>query len=139
MSATMEISPMRTIRSTLLLSAFATTLFTSAPASALPLAPATGGTGLATQLAAPLPTMQVRNGGAVAAGILGGMLLGGFIASQRPYYYGGYEPYPYYQSYYPAYRAYPGDPVAYCMRRFRSYDPYSMTYLGYDGFRHPCP
>jgi hypothetical protein len=29
--------------------------------------------------------------------------------------------------------------VIYCIRRFRSYDPYSRTYLGYDGYRHPCP
>ena len=29
--------------------------------------------------------------------------------------------------------------VDYCMRRFRSYDPGSGTYLGYDGLRHPCP
>jgi hypothetical protein len=29
--------------------------------------------------------------------------------------------------------------VAYCMQRFRSYDPRSGTYLGYDGLRHPCP
>jgi hypothetical protein len=33
----------------------------------------------------------------------------------------------------------PGDAVAYCMQRFRSYDPASGTYLGYDGLRHPCP
>jgi len=32
-----------------------------------------------------------------------------------------------------------GDPVAYCMQRFRSYDPASGTYLGFDGLRHPCP
>jgi BA14K-like protein len=32
-----------------------------------------------------------------------------------------------------------GDVVAYCMQRFRSYDPSSGTYLGYDGYRHPCP
>ncbi|MBV9560851.1 MAG: BA14K family protein, partial [Bradyrhizobium sp.] len=31
------------------------------------------------------------------------------------------------------------DPVAYCSARFRSYDPRSGTYLGYDGLRHPCP
>jgi hypothetical protein len=31
------------------------------------------------------------------------------------------------------------DAIAYCMRRFRSYDPESMTYLGLDGLRHPCP
>jgi hypothetical protein len=29
--------------------------------------------------------------------------------------------------------------VGYCSRRFRSYDPASGTYLGYDGYRHPCP
>lgn len=28
---------------------------------------------------------------------------------------------------------------AYCSQRFRSYDPGSGTYLGYDGQRHPCP
>jgi predicted lipid-binding transport protein (Tim44 family) len=35
--------------------------------------------------------------------------------------------------------AVPNDAVAYCMQRYRSYDPSSGTYLGYDGFRHPCP
>jgi hypothetical protein len=28
---------------------------------------------------------------------------------------------------------------AYCFSRFKSYDPASGTYLGYDGNRHPCP
>ncbi len=31
-----------------------------------------------------------------------------------------------------------GDP-SYCAQRYRSYDPASGTYLGYDGQRHPCP
>jgi hypothetical protein len=31
------------------------------------------------------------------------------------------------------------DAIGYCMQRYRSYDPNSMTYLGNDGFRHPCP
>jgi len=26
-----------------------------------------------------------------------------------------------------------------CVQRFKSYDPDSGTYLGYDGHRHPCP
>jgi CubicO group peptidase (beta-lactamase class C family) len=43
-------------------------------------------------------------------------------ASAWPYYYGDYD-----------------SAVAYCMRRFRSYDPASRTYLGYDGYRHSCP
>ncbi|EAQ37332.1 hypothetical protein NB311A_03454 [Nitrobacter sp. Nb-311A] len=29
--------------------------------------------------------------------------------------------------------------MAYCAQRFRSYDPGSGTYLGTDGYRHPCP
>ena len=28
---------------------------------------------------------------------------------------------------------------AYCEQKYRSYDPASGTYLGYDGDRHPCP
>jgi len=28
---------------------------------------------------------------------------------------------------------------AYCMNRYKSYDPGSGTYLGYDGNRQPCP
>jgi BA14K-like protein len=31
------------------------------------------------------------------------------------------------------------DAVAYCLQRFRSYDVRTGTYLGYDGYRHPCP
>jgi hypothetical protein len=33
----------------------------------------------------------------------------------------------------------PGGDDAYCAQRFRSYDPASGTYLGYDGLRHACP
>lgn len=29
--------------------------------------------------------------------------------------------------------------IAYCARRYRSYDPATQTYLGLDGVRHPCP
>jgi hypothetical protein len=29
--------------------------------------------------------------------------------------------------------------INYCMQRFRSYDPNSMTYVGRDGRRHRCP
>lgn len=32
-----------------------------------------------------------------------------------------------------------GDAVAYCARRFRSYNPNTGTYTGYDGLQHPCP
>jgi MFS family permease len=77
-------------------------------------------------------------GGAAAAGIAGfaaGALLGGALAAQPRYYaaqlrYYYAEPPPYYIQ---------RDAVAYCEARFRSYDPLSGTYLGYDGYRHPCP
>jgi hypothetical protein len=32
-----------------------------------------------------------------------------------------------------------GRDAAYCQQRFRSYDPVSGTYMGYDGMRHACP
>jgi hypothetical protein len=42
--------------------------------------------------------------------------------------------------YYPPFGYYsPSAAIAYCARRYRSYDPMTQTFLGYDGFRHPCP
>jgi hypothetical protein len=63
-------------------------------------------------------------GGGVAAGLAGlaaGAIIGGVIASQARSGYRG------------------GDAVAYCESRFRSYNPATGTYLGYDGLRHRCP
>jgi hypothetical protein len=87
-------------------------------------------------------------GWGAGAGFAAGALLGGALLAPRyyapgPYSYGPgpyYAPGPYY-SYPGPYGADPtgGDPVAYCMQRFKSYDPQSGTYLGYDGNRHPCP
>ncbi len=73
--------------------------------------------------------------GGFGAGLAAGAIVGGLLAA--PYYYRR----PYYDAG-PAYYYYDGpgdDAVEYCLRRFRSYDPYSGTYLGYDGYRHPCP
>lgn len=36
-------------------------------------------------------------------------------------------------------RAQAAENNAYCSRRYKSYDPSSGTYMGYDGVRHPCP
>ena len=58
------------------------------------------------------------DGAGIAAGIIGGLMLGAIIANQSQ-------------------RG--GRTVDYCMRRFRSYDPNSGTYLGNDGYRHRCP
>jgi len=63
-------------------------------------------------------------GNALAAGALGlatGAIIGGAIAQSQ------------------AAPAYGSNVHAYCAQRFRSYDPASGTYLGYDGRRHPCP
>ncbi|AWM88809.1 BA14K family protein [Microvirga sp. 17 mud 1-3] len=65
-------------------------------------------------------------GSAAAAGAIGlatGAIIGGALAQQQAA---------------PVYSA-PNSSVSYCMQRFKSYDPASGTYLGYDGVRHPCP
>ena len=68
-------------------------------------------------------------------GLAAGALIGGALAA--PHYYGAA---PYYYGAAPGvYYGASGGSVAYCLRRFKSYDPASGTYVGYDGFRHPCP
>ena len=129
-------------------------------ASALPVAD-----GFAVKQAAPMNVESVqwrgrgwggrgwggRGWGGAGAGFVAGALLGGALIG--PGYYGYYGPGPYYYGPGPYYAPGPnyadpgpypadpagGDPVAYCMQRFKSYDPSSGTYLGYDGMRHPCP
>lgn len=76
-------------------------------------------------------------GGGVGIGIASGLLLGGALAAgaAQPYYGGpGYY-------YGPRYAPAPvyDDSEAYCMQRYKSYDPASGTYLNYDGNRYPCP
>jgi hypothetical protein len=96
-----------------------------------------------------------RRGWGAGAGIIGGVII--VPAPPLPYYYDPYYPRAYYDypgpTYYPDRYYYPRsyrgirvyedlddvDAEAYCIRRFRSYDPESGTYLGYDGRRHPCP
>jgi len=72
--------------------------------------------------------------GAIIGGILGGM-------AAAPYY-GGDE----YDYGPPAYAAPPvvvqrgyGPSVGWCEQHYRSYNPETETYLGYDGRRHSCP
>ena len=106
-------------------------------------------------------------GAPVAAGVVAGAVVGSAVAASAygPYYPGPYYPAPAPAYGYPAYPApaygypppvagppggYPqqapgassqsaGDPVAYCMQRYRSYNPQTGTYLGTNGQRHPCP
>lgn len=58
-----------------------------------------------------------RNGPAVLGGLAAGAIIGGAIANSQA-------------------RA---NTNGYCSERYRSYDPASGTYLGYDGQRHSCP
>jgi len=84
------------------------------------------------------------------AGFVTGLAVGsafGYGAYADPYYYG--DDYAYSDGYDAGYdTGYPvetgvvvssagGDP-SYCAQRYRSYDPASGTYLGFDGLRHPC-
>jgi hypothetical protein len=89
-------------------------------------------------------------GGGFIPGAVAGAVVGGAIAAGAggygyygdpgygPGYYGGDQ---YYDDGAMAAAPEPGgdDGVAYCMQRFRSYDPQSGTYMGSDGYRHPCP
>jgi BA14K-like protein len=86
-------------------------------------------------------------GPGVAAGLIAGSVIGAG-AYGWPGYYDDYANGPDYYDYGPS-QVYNGDsyaamtdaPVAdsnYCAQRYRSYDPGSGTYLGYDGLRHPC-
>jgi len=86
-----------------------------------------------------------RGGGGFFPGAVAGAVIGGALASSA--YYGGpgyYAP-GYYDDQYDngpvAVVQGPGGDatVAYCMQTYRSYDPRSGTYVGYDGLRHPCP
>jgi len=145
---------------TIVLAAGVSSLATVAPA--LPVADA-----LAIRNAVPATVENVqwrRWGWGVGAGVVAGAIIGGAIAnSAYPYGYypygGYYAPGPYAYPYYappPAYYGPPGpgyggapgyggtapvagDAVAYCQKRYRSYDPASGTFLGNDGQRHPCP
>ena len=84
-----------------------------------------------------------RGGGLVGAGLGLGLGIaagvgGAIVGATQPYGYYDYAPgYAYGPGYSQGYAG--GDEVAYCIQRFRSYDPGSGTYLGFDGLRRPCP
>ena len=61
----------------------------------------------------------------VAGPIIGGALIGAY-AAPRVYENDNYD------------NDYGNGHVQYCLDRYRSYDPRSNTFLGYDGYRHEC-
>lgn len=85
--------------------------------------------------------------GAIAAGVVGGALAAATSPLWAPGYYDYYPGYPYQPYGYtydyvqaPAVTVAPGGgDVGWCEAHYRSYDPSSGTYLGYDGMRHSCP
>ena len=103
------------------------------PAAAAPMIPAASSQMLAAATS-PVTSVQYRRwhhrhhgwhhrrhygpGAAALGGLAAGAIIGGAIANSQ---------------------ARANDAVAYCAQRYRSYDPASGTYLGYDGNRHPCP
>jgi hypothetical protein len=87
-------------------------------------------------------------GGGFIPGAVAGAVVGGALASGAYGYYGGpgyYAPGYYDDQAYDdgAVAVMPDgggdDSVTYCMQTYRSYDPQSGTYMGNDGYRHPCP
>lgn len=81
------------------------------------------------------PSPGAAVGAGIAAGVLGGALAAGALAAPRYY-----EPAPVYA----APRAYgygveDVDAVAYCSRRFRTYDPETGTYIAAGGVVRACP
>ena len=73
------------------------------------------------------------NGAAVAAGVIGGLALGAVIA-------GAAAAPPPVAITHPGLcaAAGPATGYAYCASKYRSFDPATGTYLGYDGLCHPC-
>jgi hypothetical protein len=146
---TMMSTSLRTLAGSILLVASMTGCVGTASA-----APAVDRLAIKNAFPSTIESVQWRGGGwgwgaPLAGGFVAGALLGSALAA--PYYYG---PGPYYYPYYsrpyyapapagyyaPGYGPPPGgDAVAYCMQRFRSYNPRSGTYLGTDGRRHSCP
>lgn len=84
-------------------------------------------------------------GAAVVAGIFGlaaGAIIAGALAPPvypvAPYRAAPHRVAPHRVSPYRVSPRYATSDVAYCSRKYRSFDPVSFTYLGYDGRRHYC-
>jgi hypothetical protein len=77
-----------------------------------------------------------------AAGAVTGLALGAIATAPyrpyyRPYYYGAPAYYaPVAPRYYPAYAG--NAHVDWCLANYRSYNPGTNTFIGYDGYAHIC-
>jgi hypothetical protein len=153
--------------SVLIAAAVATSAVSLAPAWAMPAAPtATGNDGAAVELVRDRygrGHWRGRRGGHWGGGHWGGGdwgyghngygfglgafgLATGLLFGSGLGYYGGYYGHPYYGGYYGngyydngyyGNGGYDDYDIA-CAHKYRSYDPGSNTFLGYDGYRHTC-
>ncbi|GAU84615.1 BA14K family protein [Bosea sp. BIWAKO-01] len=137
----------------------------TAPASAAPLSATTGSVAAVAETGRDLvQTVQYRRyygprygyrggyyrggrgaavGAGIAAGAIGALAAGALLApgpvyaAPAPIYGGPVYGEPVYGG--PVYAAPASDAVAYCARRFRSYDPETGTYIGAGGVVRACP
>ena len=114
---------------TKLVAAIVLTAGTSSLATVASAAPLANGPAIKNAVPASVETVQWRRGWGSRGGWGWGGVGAGFVAV-----YGAPGP-----AYAVPVAPVAEDAVAYCMQRFKSYDPRSGTYLGYDGARHPCP
>jgi len=79
--------------------------------------------------------------GAAAAGVIGGAIAAATSPLWAPGYYDYYpgDAYGPDDGYAVAPAPVAGDSIAYCESRFRSYNPATGMFLGFDGQYHPCP
>jgi hypothetical protein len=144
------------IRTTMIAAALAGGFALAAPAAAAPLAPAqasiatAGSTNLVEQVQyrryyGPRYGYYGRGyrynrgaavGAGIAAGALGALAAGALLAPGPVY---AAPPPPVYVAPAPAYVEPDADAIAYCSRRFRSYDPSTGTYIGSGGVVRACP
>jgi BA14K-like protein len=138
------------IVSTKIVAMAAAALWVAQPAAA---APMSSSLGLQNAVSPMSESVQYRGGwgggyrggyyrgggfGGAGLGLAAGAIIGGaIIGATQPYGYYGYSGYDPDYGYAAPYAG--GNQVGYCQQRFRSYDPSSGTYLGFDGFRHSCP
>ena len=144
-------------RTTMIAAAAAGAFVLAAPANAAPLAPATAAV-IAAADAGLVETVQYRRyygprsgyrggysggyrynrgaavGAGIAAGAIGALAAGALLAPGPVYA----EPVPPpYRG--PLYATPDADAIAYCSRRFRTYDPETGTYIGTGGVVRACP
>lgn len=137
------------IRTLAVAAALAGGIALAVPASAAPTAPPSAAITSAKADAGLVQTVQWRRygyygpgyygyrrgpavGAGIAAGVIGGALAAGALAAPPAYY-----PAPAAPAY--GYSVEDVDAVAYCSRRFKSYDPETGTYIGKGGVVRACP